>query len=281
MLEGILSKLSFTPAAPVRYAMRLGDAEVALNGQVGQGVRITYLGEIRCENCHRFTRKSYGGGYCYPCFKKLARCDLCVVSPTRCHFHLGTCREPEWGEAFCMTRHTVYLANSSGVKVGLTRGEVGMPRWIDQGATQAMAVARTDTRRAAGEVEALLAEHVPDKTDWRVLVTGGVRRASLEAIAARLEGFVKERALQIEGVAWLDPRAEVEISFPVARYSKNAIRLKLADGPDSVIEGRLRGIIGQFLLFDHGAFNVASHTSYRVRFETLGDDVLEPQMDLF
>ena len=279
-LEGPLRKLSFAQGKPIRYVLHAG-GDLPLNPCLGQGLRVTWLGETRCEHCGTRTAKRYGGGYCYRCFKALARCDLCVVSPTRCHHHLGTCREPDWGETHCMVPHTVYLANSSGVKVGLTRGTTGVPRWIEQGAIQGLSIARAETRRAAGELEALLAERIPDKTDWRALVTGGARRADLAAVADGLPGRVRERAGQLSGVGWLEDREAVELEYPIERYSRRPARLTLAEGADRIVEGRLRGVIGQFLLFDHGAFHVAGHAGCTVRVETLGEAVAEPQMELF
>jgi hypothetical protein len=64
------------------------------------------------------------------------------MSPEKCHFDAGTCREPEWGEANCMVDHFVYLANSSSVKVGITRGTQLPTRWLDQGASQALPIFR-------------------------------------------------------------------------------------------------------------------------------------------
>ena len=71
-------------------------------------------------------------GYCYPCFTKLPQCDTCIMSPEKCHYEQGTCRDPSWGEEYCFTDHYVYLANSSGVKVGITRGSQVPTRWIDR-----------------------------------------------------------------------------------------------------------------------------------------------------
>ena len=280
MLEGSLRKLSFTADRPIRYVLHAGGS-LPLNPCLGEGLRITWLGETRCEHCGTRTPKRYGGGYCYRCFRTLARCDLCVVSPTRCHYHLGTCREPEWGEAHCMVPHTVYLANSSGVKVGLTRGDTAVPRWIEQGATQGLSIARASTRRAAGELEALLAERIPDKTDWRALVTGRAKPLDLAAVADGLPDRIRDRASRLAGVGWLEARETADLEYPIMRYSRRPLRLTLADHGDRVVEGRLRGVIGQYLLFDHGAFHVAAHTGCAVRVERVGDDVVERQMDLF
>src|SRR3546814_10543638 len=89
------------------------------------------------------------------------------MSPERCHFDAGTCRDPAWGEQFCMTDHVVYLANSSGVKVGITRATQLPTRWLDQGASQALPILRVATRQQSGFVEDLFRSQVADKTNWR------------------------------------------------------------------------------------------------------------------
>jgi hypothetical protein len=98
----------------VQYAFRLGDLEVPVNPMIGTTVRLEYLGAIHCTHCGRKTKTSFSQGYCYPCMTKLAQCDLCIMSPERCHYDAGTCREPAWGEQFCMTDHIVYLPPSAG-----------------------------------------------------------------------------------------------------------------------------------------------------------------------
>src|SRR5690554_5921730 len=110
--EGSIRKMLGTLDEPVRYALPLGDEQLLLNDLLGRTIRLEALGEIRCQHCNRLTKKSYSQGFCFPCMKKLAQCDLCIVSPERCHYEQGTCREPAWGEQFCMTDHIVYLANS-------------------------------------------------------------------------------------------------------------------------------------------------------------------------
>ena len=47
------------------------------------------------------------------------------------------------------------------------------------------------------------------------------------------------------------------------------------------IEGRLRGIVGQCLLFDHGAFNAAKRASRVVQVERCDSEAFAPQMELF
>ena len=143
-----------------------------LSAHIGQGVVIRCTDERFCTGCSKVTNKHFGGSYCFNCFSSLARCDLCMVSPARCHHHLGTCREPEWAASFCMQEHTVYLAYTSEVKVGLTRAGREQTRWFEQGASVAVPIITAPSRRAAGLVEHYLMQFIADKTDWRKLVSG-------------------------------------------------------------------------------------------------------------
>jgi hypothetical protein len=105
----------------VQYELVVGDQRLALNPLIGKSLKFTYTGRIFCVNCNRSIKKGFNQGYCYPCFISLAECDMCIMKPETCHYDAGTCREPSWGQAFCLKPHTVYLANSSGIKVGITR----------------------------------------------------------------------------------------------------------------------------------------------------------------
>ena len=65
-------------------------------------------------------------------------------------------RDIEWEKKFQIAPHYVYLANSSGVKVGITRKSQGIKRWMDQGATQAILFAEVPNRRYSGDIELAL-----------------------------------------------------------------------------------------------------------------------------
>ena len=181
LYQGQLAKMKVELSAPVTYRLPVGEAEVPLNEVLGETIQLTYTGEINCIHCGRASKKSFSQGYCYPCFKKLPQCDLCIMSPERCHFDAGTCRDPEWGEQFCMTDHVVYLANSSGIKVGITRSSQVPTRWIDQGAVQALPILRVKTRYQSGLVEDIIRQHVSDKTNWRKMLKGEVSDIDLYA----------------------------------------------------------------------------------------------------
>src|SRR5690606_12481154 len=155
-----------------QYSVRMGEQSLAMNAALGQSISLTYQGDIHCVHCQRKTKKSYSGGYCFPCSQRLAQCDLCFMKPETCHYAAGTCREPEWADGVCMQDHIVYLANSSGLKVGITRLQQLPTRWLDQGATQGLPIFRVQSRYQSGLVEVMFKQHVSDRTDWRKMLKG-------------------------------------------------------------------------------------------------------------
>ncbi|MGE6323191.1 DUF2797 domain-containing protein [Pseudomonas oryzihabitans] len=266
--RGALRKMAVTLADPVNYAFRLDEREVPVNPLIGRRVRLEYLGAIHCTHCGRKTRKSFSQGYCYPCFTALAQCDSCIVSPEKCHYEHGTCRQPEWGEAHCMVPHVVYLANSSGLKVGITRATQLPTRWIDQGAYQALPILRVATRQQSGLVEDLLRSQVGDRTNWRAMLKGvaapedlvAVRERIFDACAQGLDDLQGHFGLQaIQPVVDMAP---IEIHYPVTVYPTKVVSHDLEKTP--VVEGTLLGIKGQYLMFDTGVINIRKYTAYQL-----------------
>ena len=268
--EGSIRKLLGALGEPVDYSLPLGEQAVPLNEMLGRTVRLQALGEIHCMHCGRRTKKSYSQGYCYPCMTKLARCDVCIVSPERCHYELNTCREPAWGEQFCMTDHIVYLANSSGLKVGITRATQIPTRWIDQGASQALPILRVATRQQSGLVEDLLRQNVADKTNWRALLRGEPEPIDLLAERDRLLDGAREglEALQARfGLQAIQPLSDAQVQdirYPVLEYSAKPQSANLDKEP--VLEGTLLGIKGQYLLLDTAVINIRKYTAYTMAF---------------
>lgn len=270
LARGALSKMAvrLDPDAPAQYRLRLGAAELAVNPLLGRALRLEFLGAIHCSHCGRKTKKSYAQGHCYPCMQKLARCDSCIMSPERCHYDAGTCRDPGWGEQFCMTDHVVYLANSSGVKVGITRATQLPTRWLDQGASQALPILRVATRQQSGLVEDLLRSQVADRTNWRALLKGDAEPVDLVAVREQLFDSCREGLAALQqrfGLQAIQPLADAEplaIRYPVAQYPAKITSLDLDKTP--VIEGTLQGIKGQYLILDGGVINIRKYTAYQV-----------------
>tara|TARA_B110000858_G_scaffold196728_1_gene256232 strand:+ start:7169 stop:7996 length:828 start_codon:yes stop_codon:yes gene_type:complete len=266
--KGTLRKMSARLSQPVEYQLRLGEEGIPLNPLLEKKISLQYSGLINCVNCGRKTNKSFNSGYCYPCFQKLAECDSCIIHPEKCHFDQGSCRDPAWGERFCMQDHIVYLANSSGLKVGITRGTQVPTRWIDQGATQALAIIRVRSRLQSGEVEVMFKQFVADKTNWRDMLKGEASPLDMHAEAERLIEKCQSDLKEIEdkfgffAISVLNGVDAVSIDYPVVSYPEKVMSLNFDKTP--IVEGKLLGIKGQYLILDSGVINMRRFTGYEV-----------------
>ena len=265
---GNARKMKTSLEEPVAYSMPLGETEVAMNPYLGRQLQLDFNGVINCIHCARKTNKSFSQGYCYPCFKRLAQCDSCIVSPEKCHYSAGTCREPEWGEQHCMIDHVVYLANTSGIKVGITRGSQVPTRWMDQGATQAKPIFRVDTRHHSGMVEVLFKNHIADKTNWQAMLKADaddrdleqVRLELLESCSAEIDSLREQHGLQ--AISVLEDAEETRISYPVLEYPQKVKSFNLDKTPS--VSGTLIGIKGQYLIVDSGVINIRKYGGYHL-----------------
>lgn len=271
--SGNLSKMRVAATSPVSYQLPLGEQLLDINSLIGSQLRLSYTGAINCVHCNRLSKKSFNQGFCYPCFRKLAACDSCIVSPEKCHFAAGTCREPEWAEQNCFTDHFVYLANSSGVKVGITRGTQLPTRWIDQGASAGLPIFRVANRRLAGLLEAELRAHVSDRTQWQAMLKGAPAPVDLVAAREQLFRYAEEAidALMADAgpadIVVLDDVSTEYFEFPVAHYPEKVKSFNLDKTAE--ISGILQGIKGQYLIFDSGVINVRKFGGYNVVIERL------------
>jgi hypothetical protein len=269
-VSGHLAKMQVELDQQVQYFLPLDDHREPLNALLGKQIRLEYLGDIHCIHCGRRSKKSFSQGYCYPCFTKLPQCDTCIMSPEKCHYEQGTCRDPSWGEEYCFTDHYVYLANSSGVKVGITRGSQIPIRWIDQGATQAMPIFRVKSRYQAGLIEDCLREHVADRTHWQKMLKGNSDPVDLEvirdSIIAQSESGLSaiEQKFGLLAIQRLYHQQIVDINFPVLEFPEKVKSLNFDKQP--IVEGVLQGIKGQYLILDTGVINIRKFTAYNVQF---------------
>lgn len=269
-VSGHLAKMHGQLDDQVQYILPVDDQRVPLNELLGKSISLEYLGDIHCIHCGRRSKKSFSQGYCYPCFTKLPQCDTCIMSPEKCHYHHGTCRDPAWGDSNCFTDHFVYLANSSGVKVGITRGTQVPTRWVDQGATQALPIFRVQSRYQAGLIEDCLREHIADRTHWQKMLKGNAEAVNLAAIRDDLfvqaeEGLVLlEQEFGLQAIRRLYDETTLAINFPVLEFPDKVKSFNLDKQP--LVEGRLQGIKGQYLILDTGVINIRKYTGYRVQF---------------
>jgi hypothetical protein len=255
---------------PVQYKLPIGEALVPMNELIGGHIKLSYQGEINCIACGRKTSKSFGQGHCFPCFRSLASCDMCIMKPETCHYAAGTCREPVWGEAHCFIPHYVYLANSSGVKVGITRETQVPTRWMDQGAAQALAVFEVKNRLQSGMLEVVLKEHVSDRTDWRKLLKGDAEPIDLKSLRDELLATCEKSVAAIideqgaDAIRVIDEEV-VNISYPVSEYPEKIKSLNFDKQPE--IQGTLLGIKGQYLMLDSGVLNIRKFSGYNIQLD--------------
>ncbi len=273
-ITGHLRKMITTLGAPVQYHLPLDNERVAMNTLIGRHIQLAYRGEIHCVACGRKTNKSFNQGYCYPCFKSLAQCDSCIIKPELCHYNEGSCREPEWGEQHCLQDHIVYLANSSAIKVGITRGSQIPTRWIDQGASAALPIFRVKNRLLSGRIEVIMKQHISDRTDWRKMLRGTPNHIDLadkrdelfETCKKEIDEVIAESGT--EAVTYLESEKTVNVEFPVSAYPAKVSSFNFDKTPE--IEGVLNGIKGQYLILDSGVLNIRKFGGYRVQLQVDG-----------
>jgi hypothetical protein len=245
---------------PVQYTLTLDGTEISMNELIGEVIHISFEGRINCINCGRLTKKSYGQGFCYPCFIKAPQNAECIVRPELCKAHLGEGRDVEWEKEHHLKPHTVYLALTDAVKVGVTRSTQVPTRWIDQGARQAMPIAEVPYRYLAGRIEVALKGHFTDKTNWRNMLKNVINDE------LRLKDFcgLAQENLPEELQAYNVEQCPItDIHYPVITYPTKVKSLGLDKNPQ--ISGRLMGIRGQYFILEDGqVFNVRNHSGYYV-----------------
>ncbi len=263
-LSGVVKKMHTNGESQVEYQWVSGESKMPLNPLLGKKLKLEFAGKISCIHCQRPIKKSFNQGYCFPCSQKLAACDMCILKPELCHYFNGTCREPEWGEKHCMIPHTVYLANSSGPKVGITRSHQQKTRWVDQGASQAIVLGVVPNRKISGEIETSLKSQVADKTNWRKMLQNAQPELDLRQLKQELlKHWPSELAGSIANSE--DGNNIFEFNYPVLEYPTKISSFNLDKKP--IAEGSLMGIKGQYLIFDTGVINIRKYTGYEITLE--------------
>ena len=261
--NGTLLKMETKLANPVEYELPIGDELVYMNHLIGKYIAFKWLKEIYCVVCGRKTNKSFAQGFCYPCFLNAPETSECIFRPELCQAQDGIARDMEWAENHCLQEHYVYLAISSGVKVGVTRSGQIPTRWIDQGAWQAIKLAKTPNRYTAGLIEVALKAHISDRTNWQrmlknQLIEGvdltATKKEMIAHLSSELQNYISEE------------NDITEINYPVNEYPEKVKSLSFDKLEE--IAGRLWGVKGQYLIFDDGAvLNMRKHTGYMVELE--------------
>ncbi|TVR74453.1 MAG: DUF2797 domain-containing protein [Marinilabiliales bacterium] len=261
---GNIRKMRSALTDPVSYSLPFGEENADMNVLIGSELSLEYLGEIHCIGCGRKTSKSFAQGYCYPCLLNSPETDKCILHPELCEAHKGISRDMKWSEKHCLQEHIVYLSDTTGLKVGVTRFSQVPTRWIDQGATRAVRIARAPDRYTAGTIEVFLKDHFRDKTNWRnMLMNRQAEKPDLAQEKRRASAILEERF----GRYLVDDNEVTSVNFPVREYPLKIVSLTFDKTPE--IRGTLTGIKGQYLLLDGGrVLNIRKHNGYKVRMVT-------------
>ncbi len=258
--SGNLKKMLTQYGEPVQYRLSLGEEEVDMNALIGKPLSWKYEGRINCKSCGKKTNKSFGQGFCFPCFRDAPESSPCIINPEQCEGHVGGGRDPEWEKKHHVQPHVVYLALSSGLKVGVTRKDQVPTRWIDQGASQAIKLAETPYRKLAGDIEVALKDHLSDKTNWQRMLKNEIA-THIDLLAE------KEKAkalLAPEFQQYYSENNDIwSINYPVQQFPLKVKSINLDKVPEG--EATLVGIKGQYLIFDDmRVMNIRKHTGYWV-----------------
>ncbi|MBI2259187.1 MAG: DUF2797 domain-containing protein [Flavobacteriia bacterium] len=257
----ILSKLFVQWNNPVQYSLN-SPTPIFLNELMGKIISLRWTGKIYCANCNKNISKTYGEGYCYPCFISVPQASPCVINPELCRAHLGEGRDIEWEKKYHLQLHNVYLSFTSGIKVGITRKDNILTRWIDQGAIFALVIAETPNRYLAGLIEVALKNQYADKTSWQKMLCSKqqentdllVERDKInQFLSSELQHYLKE-----------DEKLTT-IKYPHILYPQKVQSIRLEKTP--FFEKELVGIKGQYLIFsDSTVINLRNHTGFNVEF---------------
>jgi hypothetical protein len=262
--EAPVRKMILSVSEPaVRAWIPLGRHLVDVNALIGKSLRLEWPGMAECQSCGGVFSELHAQGFCRTCFFNSPLAGASIVRPELSTAHLGKAdRDLEFERAYQLQPHTVYLADSGGVKVGVTRTRQQVTRWLDQGASCARAIAVTENRYEAGLIEVALKQHFSDKTDWRKMLAGLEFGAEFEAAVGRaLEAIPAD--LQRFAVA---DGAEHRAHWSLAPgFGAKSVKLSK---PGEVLEGVLAGQRGQYLAFADGrVLNVRSHEGLFLRIQ--------------
>ena len=256
--KGQILKMFSVLGTPIQYYLNLSGDLLNMNQLFGKNFKIRHSG-YECVNCGK-DEKLYRMGFCKKCFFESPYASDTILKPELSTAHLGIAeRDLEVEKEIQLQPHIVYLAYTGDVKVGVTRESQVPTRWIDQGATFAIPIAKTTNRYEAGVIEVELKKHLADKTNWRKMLQDTLED-DLDLIAFRnqIADLFPKESKQFA----IDEKEVCKMDFPYEAPDKiNSFTLE--SKPE--FEGILKGIKGQYLHFEGGNFiNIRAHEGYVV-----------------
>ena len=257
--QGVLTKMQTEIGDPIQYYLVFEDSFLNVNQLLDKEIEINFVG-YQCLNCNK-KKKIFRQGFCYDCFYSSPAVGDWIMRPELSTAHLGIAdRDLDFEQKVQLQPHVVYLALSSEIKVGVTRKTQVPTRWIDQGATQAIAIVEVPNRYLAGITEVALKNHYADKTNWRKMLQDTTAVFDLVAEKAKVENLIPE---EVREYFYAHKNDLYELNYPVLHYPAKIASLNLDKTPS--FQGKLIGIKGQYLIFENGTvFNIRGSEGYIV-----------------
>ncbi|MBT8324343.1 MAG: DUF2797 domain-containing protein [Winogradskyella sp.] len=251
--QGVLTKMKSEFSDPIQYYLIFENDFIHMNQLLGKTVDIQLIGE-QCLSCG-LNKPIFRQGFCKSCFFDKPVAGDWIMRPELSKAHLGIeDRDLSYEKQVQLQPHIVYLANSSNIKVGVTRKSQIPTRWIDQGAHEAIEIVEVPNRYLAGIAEVALKDHLSDKTNWRKMLKNEIEDVDLVEWRDKLKDKLPEEVLPY----FISNNSETNITFPVESYPTKLKSLNLSKNPS--YNGVLTGIKGQYLIFkDDTVFNVRSN----------------------
>lgn len=251
--QGVLTKMATEFVSPIQYYLIFENDFLNINQLLGKQITMQFV-KYQCLNCG-LNKPIYRQGFDKQCFFDTARAGDWIMRPELSTAHLDKeDRDLEYEKKVQLQPHIVYLANSSNVKVGVTRKTQVPTRWIDQGAHEAIEIVEVPNRYLAGITEVALKNYVGDKTNWRKMLKNDIEDESLVEWRERLKQYIPEEALTY----FIENNSETNIDFPVNKYPEKPKSLNIKK--EQSYTGKLVGVKGQYLIFeDETVFNVRSN----------------------
>ncbi|WMI67000.1 DUF2797 domain-containing protein [Aestuariibaculum sp. YM273] len=251
--QGVLTKMQTEYALPIQYYVVFENDFINMNQLLEKNISIEFV-RYQCLNCG-LDKPIYRQGFCKSCFFDVPQAADWIMRPELSTAHLGKeDRDLEYEKKMQLQPHIVYLANSSSVKVGVTRKSQVPTRWIDQGAHEAIEIVEVPNRYLAGITEVALKEHVSDKTNWRTMLKNDIEDENLVEWRERLKQYIPDEVMEY----FIESNSETNLEYPVHQYPLKPKSLNLGKTPS--YQGVLKGVKGQYLIFeDQTVFNVRSN----------------------
>jgi hypothetical protein len=263
LYKGVLTKMESEFSDPINYYLSLGNDFVQFHQFIQKKLKLKFLG-FHCLNCESDSN-IYRQGFCKSCFFESPQTADWIMRPENSKAHLGIeDRDLEYEKRVQLQPHIVYLANSSNVKVGVTRKTQVPTRWIDQGAITALEILEVPNRYLAGLAEVALKNYISDKTNWREMLKGNTPNVNLSDWKSKLKEYIPDELKPYI----LNTQSQVNINFPVQKHPTSPKSLNLIKAQE--YEGVLSGIKGQYLIFeDDTVFNIRSNEGLVVALDVL------------